>query len=71
MRSILFVISLIVVGNLGCGVRGAPVPPGSPAELGYGSPRYKDAKNRVSPDAVPGLKELDQEDQKEKEDDDK
>jgi hypothetical protein len=35
---------LILVATIcGCGVRGDPIPPGTPAELGRGKPNYKRA----------------------------
>lgn len=34
-----FLIFLLI--ELGCGVRGDPVPPGTPAEIGRGRPMYK------------------------------
>ena len=71
MRIDLIIQLLIAAMSLGCGVRGAPVPPGAPAELGYGSPRYRDARNRISPPPVPNPSEVRKADTKEKKEDQK
>lgn len=51
MRSIIFVALLALCG---CGVKGDPVPPGTPAELGRGQPTYKKATEDFAfPDVPP------------------
>jgi hypothetical protein len=50
----------------GCGVRGDPVPPGTPAELGRGKPNYKRATEDlafpVSTPPPPGQRDEEDED---------
>jgi hypothetical protein len=50
-------LGLIAVFSLlyfGCGVKGDPVPPGTPAELGRGQPTYKKATEEFAfPDVPP------------------
>ncbi|MEQ1876760.1 MAG: hypothetical protein ABL958_08940 [Bdellovibrionia bacterium] len=48
-RAILILGAFFVVA--GCGVRGDPIPPGTPAELGRGKPNYKRATEDL---AFPG-----------------
>lgn len=43
---------------LGCGVRGDPIPPGAPTELGHGYPSYKDPANRMTPSPLPSKAEI-------------
>ena len=54
---------------LGCGVRGDPIPPGYPAELGRGRPTYQQPKNRLQPRALPSSKDLKSEDEENSEKD--
>ena len=61
----------ILLGNLACGVRGDPIPPGAPAELGHGSPRYKNIRNRFVPALVPSSEVVKKADEKEEKEDDK
>jgi len=42
MRSLVAIVALITV-NLGCGVKGDPLPPEVPARIGRGQPTYKGA----------------------------
>lgn len=45
-----------------CGVKGDPVPPGTPAELGRGQPTYKRATEEFAfPDMPPIYKKEDEE----------
>ena len=42
-----------MIGHVGCGVRGDPVPPKIPAELGRGQPTYKGATQDLAFPTVP------------------
>lgn len=48
-------ISVLFIGLLlgGCGVKGKPLPPLEPAEIGRGAPTYKRAAEQVKPTTVP------------------
>ena len=49
-------LSLVLIA--GCGVKGDPVPPGTPAELGRGQPTYKRAAEEFAfPDIPPVYEE--------------
>ena len=39
----ILILTAAVFLAAGCGVRGDPIPPGTPAELGRGKPNYKRA----------------------------
>lgn len=49
-----------------CGVKGDPVPPGTPAELGRGQPTYKRATEEFAFPDVPPIHEADEENEKKK-----
>lgn len=53
----------------GCGVRGDPVPPGTPAELGHGQPSYRRATEEFAmPDLPPVYDHREDKDAEENED---
>lgn len=62
----LIFIIIFALLNFACGVKGDPVPPQRPTELGRGRPTYKRATERVKvqPQVVP-----DEEDEDEKDED--
>ena len=61
MKTISILIAAYFVS--GCGVRGDPMPPGTPAELGRGKPNYKRATEHLAfPVTVPPTPEPDEED---------
>ncbi len=47
------VFTLFSICVAGCGVRGDPVPPRTPPELGYGKPINTEAVGNASPPYVP------------------
>ncbi len=49
----LVIVLIALLGNIGCGVRGDPVPPKIPAELGRGQPTYKRATEDLAFPTVP------------------
>jgi hypothetical protein len=49
----LIILSSALFCQLGCGVRGDPVPPKIPAELGRGQPTYKGATEDLAFPNVP------------------
>lgn len=52
MKAIVFLVIIIAVS--GCGVKGDPIPPGTPVELGRGQPMYKRATEEFAfPDLPP------------------
>lgn len=54
---------------LGCGVRGNPVPPEHPAELGRQRPSYKDPRNVLPQALLPSASDLSKQlEEEEKED---
>jgi hypothetical protein len=57
--------AIIFLGALvGCGVKGDPVPPGTPAELGRGQPTYKKATEEFAfPDLPPVYDEQEKKDE--------
>jgi hypothetical protein len=48
--------ALALVFALGCGVRGDPLPPEKPAEIGRGRPTYKRASEEIQIEKTPALK---------------
>lgn len=47
-------VSICMFAMIGCGVKGDPIPPGTPAELGRGQPTYKKATEEFAfPDVPP------------------
>lgn len=52
-KCIIIVLIISAVGHVGCGVRGDPVPPKIPAELGRGQPTYKGATENLAFPTVP------------------
>lgn len=68
IRNSVRILSILIVGGLvmNCGVKGDPLPPERPAELGRGRPTFKRAAERVK--IVPQPKEvLDQDEDEESE----
>lgn len=51
--SIVFV--LVALSAAGCGVKGKPLPPLQPAEIGRGVPTYKRTAEEAKPKTVPSL----------------
>lgn len=49
----LTVFIIAMVAHVGCGVKGDPVPPKIPAELGRGQPTYKGATEDLAFPVVP------------------
>jgi hypothetical protein len=47
------VIIIALFGNIACGVRGDPVPPKIPVELGRGQPTYRGATEDLAFPTVP------------------
>lgn len=45
--------ALLVILISGCGVKGKPLPPLEPAEIGRGAPTYKRAAEQAKPTSVP------------------
>lgn len=59
MNEKLSIVAFVLIAT-GCGVRGDPIPPGTPAELGRGKPNYRRATEGLkfpvpspSPEAEP------------------
>ncbi len=67
----LILMATTLYGLSGCGVRGDPVPPKMPAELGRGQPTYKGATEDLAFPTVPPVLAPSVEDKKEKEDEKK
>jgi hypothetical protein len=44
----IFIVIALALEIAGCGVRGDPIPPGTPAELGRGKPSYKRASEDLA-----------------------
>jgi hypothetical protein len=69
---IALIVIIALLGSVACGVRGDPVPPKIPAELGRGQPTYKGATEDLAFPTVPpvyapstkALKEKDKKDSK-------
>lgn len=56
MKKFKCVITVLIIsslGHIGCGVRGDPVPPKIPADLGRGQPTYKGATENLAFPKVP------------------
>ena len=57
------IIAVAIVAGLGCGVKGDPLPPEKPVELGRGRPTYKRATEGIKIEKkVPVKKEEEDED---------
>lgn len=54
MKNKLIFLSFIIAG---CGVKGDPIPPGTPAEIGRGMPSYKKATEDLAFPHVPALED--------------
>ncbi len=52
----------VLLGVVGCGVKGDPLPPLTPAELGRGVPTYKGATEELAYPQVPPLKNIEPKD---------
>jgi len=52
-KCIITVLIISALGHIGCGVKGDPVPPKIPAELGRGQPTYKGATENLAFPTVP------------------
>ncbi len=50
---LLVLLNLILGISIGCGVKGRPLPPLEPAEIGRGAPTYKRAAELAKPSIVP------------------
>lgn len=50
---IALIITIALFANIACGVRGDPVPPKIPTELGRGQPTYKGATEDLAFPTVP------------------
>lgn len=68
----IFKLSMLfaVLALLGCGVKGDPLPPEKPAELGRGRPTYKRATEelkikKTAPKKTPSTKDDEDEDERE------
>ncbi len=53
LKRIIIIFLIAMIGHAGCGVRGDPVPPKIPAELGRGQPTYKGATENLAFPTVP------------------
>lgn len=53
MSGLAIVPLLLTILLSGCGVKGKPLPPLEPAEIGRGAPTYKRAAEQAKPAAVP------------------
>ena len=49
------VLLLVAIAAAGCGVKGKPLPPLQPAEIGRGVPTYKRTAEEAKPNLVPSL----------------
>ncbi len=72
LKSIITVLVISALGHVGCGVRGDPVPPKIPSELGRGQPTYKGAtENLAFPTVPPVMVPSTTDDSKKKKEDEK
>jgi hypothetical protein len=57
MKSVKRIISIVLGTGLfaACGVKGKPLPPLEPAEIGRGAPTYKRAAQQAKPEIVPEM----------------
>lgn len=56
--SFLMVICIMTIGTLvGCGVKGDPIPPATPVELGRGQPTYKRATEEFAFPDIPPIRD--------------
>ncbi|CAN5387697.1 hypothetical protein BH10BDE1_BH10BDE1_22700 [soil metagenome] len=55
MKSLLVLFSFFACAGFisGCGVKGKPLPPLEPAEIGRGAPTYRRAAEQAKPAVVP------------------
>jgi hypothetical protein len=63
----IFIVTAVAAILAGCGVKGDPLPPEKPAELGRGRPTYRRALKNVKVDTVKEDPEDDQPTDKENE----
>lgn len=70
LKKNLFFLLLLFAG-FGCGVRGDPIPPGAPTDLGYGSPSYAAPEKQMKPTALPTRQQVEEEEKKDQEKDKK
>ncbi len=63
-----FAIAVTALIACGCGVKGDPVAPGTPAELGRGLPTYKRATEEFAFPDVPPTSYEDEQDKQDKQD---
>lgn len=63
VEKIILILLLTAVTQLGCGVKGDPLPPQRPAELGRGRPTYRRATQRIK--VQPQVEPADEEDKEE------
>lgn len=61
----LIIVTILTV--LGCGVKGDPLPPEKPPELGRGRPTYKRSTQELSYPALPPAEEQQEEDESDEE----
>lgn len=52
-KKLFITFAIAITGQVGCGVRGDPVPPKIPSELGRGQPTYKGATEELAFPTVP------------------
>ncbi len=62
-------MTIVLVGAGGCGVKGDPLPPEKPTELGRGRPNYRRATQGLNLKSVPDPKERSDESLEEGEED--
>lgn len=64
-KHLIFSAALIVLGWVpsGCGVKGDPLPPERPAELGRGRPSYRKATEKIQLERAPVPDERQEEDE--------
>ena len=60
--------AIAIFANVGCGVKGDPIPPKIPAELGRGQPTYKGATEDLAFPTVPPVYAPSTEESKKKKD---
>jgi hypothetical protein len=57
MKKMTGILLLFLSFNFGCGVKGDPIPPSMPPELGRGEPTYKRATEEFAFPDVPAIHE--------------
>lgn len=53
IKCLIVTVVISALGHIGCGVKGDPIPPKIPAELGRGQPTYKGATESLAFPTVP------------------